>query len=314
MISKKIIENISDNLRHSTDSKVSYSQFSMYSNCPLSWKLNYIDRLGEDIYTVHLLFGSAMHTVLQRYIQMMFETSLQKLEEFDWNKLIMTEMSNEFTKAKEKGYKVEITKEEMYSFLEDGIKILTWFRKKRSSYFSKRGYDFEGVELPIYIPLHDMYKNISFMAYVDLLVSDVKYKKFYLYDIKTSTKGWNDYQKKDKVKLSQLVLYKYFFSKLYRVPIDDIEASYFILKRKIYEDSVYPQRRVQEFKPSSGSVTTNRVLKDFTEFIEHCFNEDGSHNTKAEYKAVCGLNEYNCTYCYFRDKHEFCNPNKRLES
>lgn len=313
MINNKAIEGVRNSIDY-TKNIVSYTQYSMYANCPLSWKLKYIDKLGDNIYNVHLCFGSAMHTVIQRYLQMMFDTTLQKLEDFDWNKLLMDEMKNEFTNAKKKSYKIEITKEDMYSFLEDGIKILTWFRKNRAKYYSKRGYDFEGSEIPVYIQLTDINENVWFLAFIDLMISDTTYKKFYLQDIKTSTKGWNKYQKKDKIKLAQLVLYKYFFSKLYRINIDDIEASYFILKRKIYEDTIYPQRRVQEFKPSSGSVTTNRVLKEFREFIEYCFNDDGSYNTEVEYKAICGSGEYNCTFCDFKDKHELCNPTKRTES
>ena len=45
--------------------RISYSQLSMYGDCPLRWKLNYIDRLSIFESNIHLLFGTAMHEVLQ---------------------------------------------------------------------------------------------------------------------------------------------------------------------------------------------------------------------------------------------------------
>jgi hypothetical protein len=45
--------------------KISYSQISMYNDCPLRWKLNYVDELKIRESSIHLIFGSAMHEVLQ---------------------------------------------------------------------------------------------------------------------------------------------------------------------------------------------------------------------------------------------------------
>ena len=37
--------------------RISYSQLSMYGDCPLKWKLNYIDRLSIFESNIHLLFS-----------------------------------------------------------------------------------------------------------------------------------------------------------------------------------------------------------------------------------------------------------------
>ena len=50
-------------------SRISYSQLSMFSECPLRWKLNYIDDLSISEPSIHLLFGTAMHEVIQEFVK-----------------------------------------------------------------------------------------------------------------------------------------------------------------------------------------------------------------------------------------------------
>ena len=69
-----------------------------------------------------------------------------------------------------------------------------------------------------------------------------------LIDIKTSRNGWNKYQKTDNLKSAQLVAYKNYFSQQFGVSKDNIEIEFFIVKRKIQEDSMFPQKRIQEFQ------------------------------------------------------------------
>jgi len=40
---------------------ISYSQFSLFQTCPLSWKLKYIDKIKEDTPSIALLFGNIFH-------------------------------------------------------------------------------------------------------------------------------------------------------------------------------------------------------------------------------------------------------------
>jgi len=40
-------------------SRISYSQLSMFSECPLRWKLNYIDDVSVREPSIHLLFGNS---------------------------------------------------------------------------------------------------------------------------------------------------------------------------------------------------------------------------------------------------------------
>ncbi len=81
-----------------------------------------------------------------------------------------------------------------------------------------------------------------------------------LFDIKTSRSGWNKYQKSDSLKSAQLVAYKTYFSKQFGVPQENIDVEFFIVKRKLIEDSMFPQKRIQNHRPSAGSVTQKKVV------------------------------------------------------
>jgi hypothetical protein len=60
-------------------------------------------------------------------------------------------------------------------------------------------------------------------------------------DIKSSTMGWNKYMKADKNKTNQLLLYKHFMAKQLEISEDKIDVEYLILKRRLYENMIYPQ-------------------------------------------------------------------------
>ena len=45
--------------------RISYSQYSQWDVCPYKWKLNYVDKLGTWTDSIHTLFGTSMHEVLQ---------------------------------------------------------------------------------------------------------------------------------------------------------------------------------------------------------------------------------------------------------
>ena len=49
--------------------------------------------------------------------------------------------------------------------------------------------------------------SIHFIGFIDVLLKD-KTTQDYIIDLKTSTRGWNKYQKNDKVKTSQILCIK----------------------------------------------------------------------------------------------------------
>ena len=45
--------------------RISYSQLSMFSECPQRWKLNYIDKLTESEPSIHLLFQNGGYKICE---------------------------------------------------------------------------------------------------------------------------------------------------------------------------------------------------------------------------------------------------------
>ena len=126
---------------------------------------------------------------------------------------------------------------------------------------------------------------------------------FRSYDIKTSTRGWGDREKKDEIKQFQILLYKTYFSEQFGVPVDDISVKFFIVKRKIWEESEFPQKRIQEFIPANGKTKINKAKNALSSFIESTFNVDGSFKS-TDYQATPSKNS--CMFCPFKDRKDLC--------
>jgi hypothetical protein len=71
-------------------------------------------------------------------------------------------------------------------------------------------------------------------------------------------------------------LYKKFFADQADIPIDKIDVEYLILKRRLYENTMYPQKRIQQFSPASGKPSINRVMTRLDEFMSECYDKDGN--------------------------------------
>jgi hypothetical protein len=132
---------------------------------------------------------------------------------------------------------------------------------------------------------------------------------FKIIDIKTSTKGWNEYAKKDENKQFQLLLYKQFFSEQYNIPLDKIDIEFFIVKRKVlsWDDdnimSPHQAYRVQTFAPPSGKIKLGRAKRAINDFISSCFNSNGKIKDIDYPKSP---SKWNCTFCPFKEEQELC--------
>ncbi len=279
--------------------KISYSQLSMFNECPLRWKLNYIDDLSISEPSIHLLFGTAMHEVIQTWLEVMYNDSIKNANKLNLEQRLHDKMYERFQIDKETYGKNPCTLEEMKEFFNDGVHILDFVKRKRADYFQKRQYELIGCEVPIEVMLE---KNIKMVGYLDIVLKHKPTDTITIIDIKTSTRGWNKWMKADKNKTQQLLLYKNFYSKQYNVPIENIEVEYFIVKRKLWENTDFPQKRVQKFVPASGKVSMNKVMNGLDLFLENAFDNDGEYRTDKIFalpsKKACKWCEFNQTkYC-----------------
>ena len=287
---------------------VSYSQYNLWSQCPFRWKLLYIDGLREFTDSIHTMFGTSMHEVLQFYLHIMYTQSIKEADSIDVEDLLRQRMQHHYERImKENGGEVFCTENDMVEFFQDGCDILDWFKRRRAQYFSKKGYELVGIETELN---YKMKGNVVFKGYIDLVVHDTIRDKYIVYDIKTSTKGWNKYQKKDKNKTDQLLLYKQFYSAQMDIPIEKIEVEFFIVKRKLWENVDFPQKRVQKVIPASGKPSINRVLTNLNNFLEECFDENGEYLKDTIYRKE--PSQKHCRYCEFKNKKELCDRKREL--
>ena len=280
--------------------KISYSQYSQWAVCPHKWKLNYIDELRTFKGNIHTLFGSAMHDVLQTYLTVMYNDTIKMADSLPLASMLLHRMKKYYKEIVEDLHGEEVSsQEEMQEFYEHGLAIIEWFVKKRGMYFSKKGYELVGIEVPIE---YDLPNKIKFVGYIDVLMYDTVRERYKIIDIKTSTMGWNKWAKADKTKTDQLLLYKQFYGKQNDIPLDKIDVEYFIVKRKLYDKVDWPQRRVQTFTPANGTPSINKVTNNIQSFIDECFI-DGKYNKEHIYRKEAS--KKNCRFCEFNQTEYF---------
>jgi len=273
----------------------------MWAQCPHRWKTSYVDGVREYTDSIHTMFGTSMHEVIQAFLTVMYNDSAKLAESLPLNDMLKERMKRNFEQiVKANGGEMFCTEKDMVEFYIHGTEILDFIKKKRAQYFSKRGYELIGIEVPLD---YELPNDIKFVGYIDIVIKDTVRDVIKIYDIKTSTMGWNKYMKADKNKTDQLLLYKQFYSKQFNHPLDKIEVEYFIVKRKLYENLDFPQKRVQKFVPANGKPSINKVVTRLDNFITECFNSDGEYNTEHIYRKEAS--KKNCKFCEF-NQTEYC--------
>lgn len=275
---------------------ISYSQFSIFHQCPYRWSLQYRD--GHKIFTSNLstVFGKAIHQTVQHYLTVLFEQNAVTADREDLISIFEDSLREEYkTQYKNNNNQHFSSPDELREAFDDGVAILNALKRKRSKYFGKRGWWLVGCEVPLILTPNRNYQNVLYQGFLDVVLYHEPTKTFKIIDIKTSYSSWNDKQKKDENKLYQLIFYKKFFAEQFNVPIENIEVEFFILKRKIWEESEFPQSRIQIFSPASGKSKVSKASILFDEFIKTAFNQDGYSEVELK-PNVC---EKSCKWCPF---------------
>lgn len=293
--------------------KISYSQWSMYERCPLSWKLAYIDGLAPFQASIDTCFGTAFHETFQHFLTVMYTESVKKAELINFREVLTNKLREEYARCVEASNGVHFSNAtQMAEYLEDGVAIFDWFAKKRSQYFSSKNYELVAIEMELCTPASPTNASVFWYGFIDVVLRHVPSGKIEIYDIKTSKQGWNKYQKADNLKAAQLIAYKNYFAQQFGVARENIDVEFFIVKRKLIEASMFPQKRIQNFKPSSGSVTQRKVQKQIDAFVESCFDQNGNRNETRPYAAISGKGDKNCKYCPFKADYEHCPKDSRI--
>ena len=284
---------------------ISHSQFTAYNECNLKWKLRYIDKLSLSGGNIHTLFGSAMHTVLQEYLTTMYNKSIVEAEKLKLDVMLKEQMIKEFNIIRARWKMIPCEQKDMVEFYQDGVEIIKHFKKHRNKYFMKKNYELVGVEVPIFMNIQE---GVQLKSFLDVVIRNKVSGRITIIDLKTATRGWWDYQKKDFYKKSQLLMYKQFYSEKFDVSLDKIDVYFLILKRKIAKKSDFPISRLQKFEPAHGKPSVNKTMKAFHEFRELIFDSKGEYRTDRDCVAKPGSA---CKFCEFYDT-EHCEWGKIL--
>jgi len=287
-------------INHAFQRSVSYSQFSMWASCPHKWYLTYVENKQPYQASIHTVFGTAFHETIQDYITAMYNESGAAADRMDLIELFQDKFREVYSKEYKAAGAHFSDPVQMGEFFEDAVAILNFIKKNRNKLFTIRKMRLLGIEIPL---LLNVANNIFLKGFIDFVLYDEDLDKVYIYDIKTSTRGWSDSEKKDDNKIAQILLYKEYFSKQFGFDVEKIEVEYFIVKRKIWEQSEYAIPRTQSFKPASGKNKRKQAVENFQSFIKDCFDDGGKPQMKSYLKNV---GESSCKWCPYKDSPDLC--------
>ena len=110
------------------EKNISYSQLSMFTQCPKKWSLQYRDGHKISEQSIHMTFGTALHEVLQHYLDVMYETSGAEADRIDIDELFEDTLrkcyANDYKKNKDQHFS---SPTELREFFDDGKEILKFF-------------------------------------------------------------------------------------------------------------------------------------------------------------------------------------------
>ncbi len=298
-IVKQVQSQIKRDIDWVSEKSISFSQLSMYSECPKKWSLQYKEGFKQFSSTIHTIFGTALHEVIQHYLTVYYDQNGTAADKINTSEMFEDVFREEYAKQYKSNNKQHFsTPIELREFYDDGVEIIRDLAKNRGKHFSKRGWYLIGCEVPLVLNPHPKLPNVVYQGFLDAVLYHEPTNKIYIIDFKTSTFGWGDKEKKNEIKQFQLLLYKKYFSEHFNFPLENIEVEFFIVKRKLYESEDFVIKRIQKFKPASGKIKMKKAEQAMLNFIEEAFDQNGFKQVEHQPKI-----NNNCKYCPFHKTH-----------
>ena len=280
----------------SKNEHISYSSLSTYNKCPRLWEMQYLKKeipFKQNIYTC---FGTAMHETMQEWLEVLYHDKVKNANEMDLDQLLFDNMIKAYKSGKaQNDHQHFSTTKELTQFWIEGKHILKYLRSKRNAYFTTKSMMLAGIETLLY---QEIRPGVMFKGLVDLVFYHPNSGRYTIMDIKTSTSGWRDAQKKNPNLTAQVILYREFFAKQFNVNPSMIDVEFFIVKRRVPAEAEFAsmQKRVQEFRPASGPRKTKQVIESLNKFVAEVVDGNGQFIDK----------EYNCNHPLGKCEH--CAP------
>lgn len=199
---------------------VSFSEVSCWMQCSWRHKLLHVKKLGANIPSIHLIFGTACHMAVQSLLEtrVIDVTAAHNyiVEEFEKNK-----DDKELAKIS-----VEKTVSSIQKILDE---TLTFFNESFPSW------ELVSIEESLYEDVSqffDHHKELSFKGFIDVILKVPTKNGEFLYwiiDLKTASRPWNKDKISDQTVRMQLVLYKKFWATKHNIPLKQIRCGFVTL-------------------------------------------------------------------------------------
>lgn len=283
--------------------RISYSQYSLWANCPLSWKLRYVDGHKLDDNSINLIFGTSMHEIIQEWLDVLYnksEVMARTMYLNDKFKEKFTNLFKEHITLNEDGTKTFLSdKQTLVTYYEQGCQILSYIQQNYKKIFPTQDTQLHSIEYELNA---EVKPGVVYIGYIDIVTYNTVTGKYVLYDLKTSRTGWDSKTKSDPIKLGQLLLYKTFFAEQMQISEDDISVEFVILKRVLFEGASFPIPRVSKFEPANKTPSMKKNWDRFQKFVHTAFDDEGKYIPKQTANAT----KESCRWCVYRDRKDLC--------
>ena len=195
---------------------ISFSEFSLYKNCPHQHLVLKHLSLEPDEPSIHLFFGNAVHES--------FEYALR--DGWDLEKRVKT-FRETFYKNMLDNMPNHPDFREVENFLDQGENIIRTFDVDGLL----SDYEVVSVEEDLYENLHGKY---HFKGFIDLVLRNKKTGRYLIIDWKTSGQAWKlEKKKEDSIFMCQMRFYKFFWARKNGISLNDIDCQYIVLNRLV---------------------------------------------------------------------------------
>jgi hypothetical protein len=266
---------------------ISFSEFSLYGECPHKHLIFKYLSLDVQEQSIHLFFGNAIH----ESIEMGVKNKLSKEERAKY-------FADKFKKDMMDNMLNDKQFDEVENFTIQGYNILL----KLDTEVLLKGYEILKVEDPLY---EEVYKKFKFKGFIDLVAYNPTTGRYLIVDWKTSGEEWDvEKKKKDKIFLCQMRFYKFFWARKNNIPLGLIDCKYVVLNRLINKK-----------QPMGGFgdvqiVDINSTEDEIFESLTHLGNVLKNIHVDKIFPKVkfTGNEKFNCMFCKYKGGvHPLCN-------
>jgi len=265
---------------------VSFSEIKQWKDCPWRHKLLYVDELGTFEESPHLHYGTIIHDWIENFLKnnVIELNEVEKKIENCWKEYGFDEEDFKIlqeNRATLQGWKYKHTKlKDWKEWSKASLSRIPDFLEENFP-----GYTLFNAEEELFEEIID--NNKKFKGYIDciLKVPTKTGYKYWIIDWKTSSsRGWSRDKQQDISYISQLVLYKHFWSKKHGIPLNKINCGFVLLKKmKTIE------KTCQLIRVPTGPKTMERSLKLMRSMI------------KSVDKKFYLKNKNSCMFCEFNN-------------